>query len=78
MAGTAGTVDGLGWEWEHCVSQTSGPEIIATVEVVFAAEVVCDEIGPEPLGPAGAPSHEPNETKRTAAGGAVGAVGAWL
>jgi hypothetical protein len=63
-------VDELGWEWEHWFSQTGGPEIIATVEVVFAAEVVCDEIGPEP-----------NETKRMVAVGAVGAVeaaGAWL
>ena len=68
-------MDGLGWEWEHWVSQTAGPEIIAAVEVVFAAEVECGEISPEPLGPAGAPSQEPNETKRVAA---VGAVEAWL
>jgi hypothetical protein len=40
--------------------------------------VVWDEIGPEPLGPVGVPSQEPNETKRMAAVGAVGAVGAWL
>ena len=71
----------MGWEWERWVSQTSGPEIIATVEVVFAAEVVWDEIGPELLGPAGAPSQEPNETKRMVAVGVVEvveAVGAWL
>ena len=70
-------MDELGWEWEHWVSQTGGPEIIATVEGVFAAEVVCDEIGPEPLGPAGVPSQEPNETERMVAV-VVGAAGAWL
>jgi hypothetical protein len=47
---------------------------MVTVEVVFAAEVACGEIGPEPLGPAGAPSQETNEMKRVAAVGDV----AWL
>ena len=45
--------------------------------MAFAAEVevVWDEISPEPLEPAGAASQDPDETKRMAA---VGAVGAWL
>lgn len=61
-------MDELGWESEHWVSQTGGPETTATVEGVFAAEAVCGEIGPEP-----------NEKRVAAVGaGTVGAVEAWL